>query len=400
MNTPAEQAEVKEVNKAWFYFVLSLAILSTQTAIVMVPALLVEIATDLDVSVAVSGQLNTVSFAALAVSIVAAGPLADSFGRRRVALAGTLMVLISVLGSAFTPNIEVFLALRVLSGLGGGTIPPTSVGVVSDVISPARRAQAVGGIMGTVVLTSAISVPLVALVADLWGWRFTFVLAGLLLAVALLLAWVWYPRDSRDRSRDLVFFARYRSLLSMSFFRVAVAVIVTQRLAYWGLISFFAAHLIQAYDLSVGFVALPLLIAAGAQVIGSYAAGFVAARSYRVWLMGITTATGGVCVFLFFAVDFGLWTAVALGTAGSGLLSILAPVMVAATTEYSGDSKATGASTIGVGNFVGGVLGAGLSGALLAGVGYAGIGYLCLALTSGTALLIAVFAKQLRVNVG
>ena len=400
MNTQAEPAGVKEVNKAWFYFVLSLAILSTQTAILMVPALLVEIATDLDVSVAVSGQLNTASFAASAVSIVAVGPLADSFGRRPVALAGVLMVLISVLGSAFAPNMEVFLALRVLGGLGGGTIPPTSVGVVSDVISPARRAQAVGGIMGTVVLTSAISVPLVALFADLWGWRSTFLLVGLLLAVALLLAWVWYPRDSRERSRDLVFFARYWSLLSLSFFRVAVTVIVTQRLAYWGLISFSAAYLIQAYDLSVGFVALPLLIAAAAQVIGSYAAGFMAARSYRVWLMGITTAAGGVCVFLFFAVDFGLWTAVALLTLGSGLLSILAPVMVAATTEYSGDSKATGTSIIGVGNFVGGVLGAGLSGALLAWVGYEGIGYLCLALTTGTALIIAVFARQLRVNTG
>ncbi len=400
MTTQAAQAEGKEVNKAWFYFVLSLTILSTQTAIVMVPALLVEIATDFDVSVAVSGQLNTASFAALAVSIVAVGPLADSFGRRPVALVGVLMVLVSMLGSAFAPNMEIFLAVRVLGGLGGGTIPPTSVGVVSDVISPARRAQAVGGIMGTVVLTSAITVPLVALFADWWGWRFTFVLASLLLATALLLGWFWYPRDSRERSRDLVFFARYWSLLSMGFFRVALTVIVTQRLAYWGLISFFAAYLIQAYDLSVGFVALPLLIAAAAQVIGSYAAGFVATRSYRVVLMAVTTAAGGVCGFLFFAVDFGLWPAVGMATAAAGLLSVLAPVMVAATTEYSGDSKATGASTIGVGNFVGGVLGAGLSGALLASVGYEGIGYLCLALTVGSALLLAVFARQLRVNTG
>ena len=175
---------------------------------------------------------------------------------------------------------------------------------------------------------------------------------------------------------------------------------MTQRLAYWGLISFMAAYLIQAYDLSVGFVALPLLIAGAAQVIGSYAAGFVATRGYRVALMAVTTAVGGACVFLFFAFDFGLWPAVALGTAGSGLLSVLAPVMVAATTEYSGESKATGASTIGVGNFVGGVLGAGLAGALLAIVGYEGIGYLCLALTTGSALLLAVFARQLRVNTG
>ena len=400
MNTQAIPAQDKEINKGWFYFVLSLAILSTQTGILMVPALLVEIANEFDVSVAVSGQLNTATFAALAVSIIAVGPLADSFGRRPVALAGVLLMLVSVLGSVFAPNMETLMALRVLGGLGGGAIPPTSVGVVSDVISPARRAQAVGGIMGTVVLTSAVSVPLVALFADLGGWRFTFLLASLLLAVAFLLCWVWYPKDSRERVRDLVFFARYWSLLSMNFFRVAVAVLLAQRLAYWGLISFLAAYLIQAYDLSVGFVALPLLISAVGQVIGSYAAGFVAARSYRVALMAVTTAAGGACGFLFFAVDFGLWPAVALATAASGLLSVLAPVMVAATTEYSGESKATGASVIGVANFVGGMLGAGLSGALLNFTGYSGIGYLCLALTIGSTLLLTVFARQLRVGSG
>ena len=116
--------------------------------------------------------------------------------------------------------------------------------------------------------------------------------------------------------------------------------------------------------------------------------------------MTITTAAGGVCSFLFFAVDFGLWPAVGLATAGSGLLSILAPVMVAATTEYSGESKATGASTIGVGNFVGGMLGAGFSGALLASMGYEGIGYLCLALTAASVLTLVVFGRQLRVNTG
>ena len=400
MTTQTAQAEGKEVNKAWFYFILSLAILTTQTAILMVPALLVEIAEDLEVSVAVAGQLNTATFAALAVSIVAVGPLADSFGRRPVALAGVLLVTVSVVASYFATNLEVFLALRVLAGLGGGTIPPTSVGVVSDVISPARRPQAVGGIMGTVVLTSAVTIPLVALFADWWGWRFSFLLAGFLLAGAFLLNWVWYPRDNRERVRNLVFFARYGSLISMNFFRVAVSLLLTQRLAYWGVVSFLAARLIQSYDLSLEFVAIPLLISAVGQVVGTYAAGFVAAKSYRVALVTVTTTLGGVCSFLFFVVDFGLWPAVALATAGTGLLSILAPVMVAATTEYSGESKATGASVIGVANFLGGVLGAGLSGALLASTGYAGIGYLCLALTIGSALVATVFARQLRVGSG
>ena len=93
-------------------------------------------------------------------------------------------------------------------------------------------------------------IPLVPVFANWWG--ITFVLVGLLLATTFLLNWVWYPWDSRERVRDLVIFARYWSLLPVNFFRVAVVAIVTQRIAYWGMLSFFAAYLIQAYDLARG----------------------------------------------------------------------------------------------------------------------------------------------------
>ena len=174
-----------------------------------------------------------------------------------MALAGLLVLSVSVLASAFAPNIEVLLALRVLAGLGGGTIPPNVVAAVSDVISPARRAQAVSALLAIQGLASAISVPMVAVLADLGSWRLAFLVAGLLLTTVFLASWFWFPQDSRERVRNWVFFSRYRSLLSLRFFRVALAVSLTQRTAFWGMVSFFAAYLIHTYDVSVGFVALP-----------------------------------------------------------------------------------------------------------------------------------------------
>ena len=394
------QAQGKEVNKALFYLALCLIIFGTMTGVMMVPALLVQIAEEFEVSVAVAGQLATATFAAWAVSIVAVGPLADSIGRRSLALAGAFLMVASLLASAFAPNIEVMMALRVLAGLGGGAIPPTSIGVISDVISQARRAQAIGGIASTLVLTSAISIPLMALFADWWGWRFNFILAGLFLAAAWVLNWILYPRDSRERLRGFVFFSRYWSLLSLSYFRIALLVNVTQRMGYWSLLSFFAAHLIQTYEVSMGFVALPLAISAWGQVAGSYTAGILATKSYRVALVALTSAAGGVCALVFFAFDIGLWPAVAVATVGSGLLSVTTPVLLAGSTEYSGESKATGASLIGFSNQSGGVFGAGLSGLLLAALGYPGIGYLCIAFTIACAVVATLFARQLRVGTG
>ena len=386
--------------KAWFFTVLALAVFATLTAVQIVPPLLVEIASDLEISVAVASQLATATFAAWGVSVISVGPLSDSFGRRPVALAGLLVLTVSVLASAFAPNIEVLLALRILTGLGGGTIPPNSVAVVSDVFSPERRAQAVGGVLAINALTSAVSVPMVALLTDWGGWRLAFMVAGLLLASAFSMCWLWFPRDSRERVGSFVFFSRYRPLLSLRFFRVAVPLSLAQRASFWTFVSFSAAYLIHTYGLTVGFVALPLAIAAIGQVTGSYSVGFLATPSNRAALIAVTSTAGGICAFLFFAVDLQFWVAVAVATVGSCFLSMPIPVLLTASTEYSGESRATGAGILGLSNQGGGMIGAAIAGALLANTGYAGIGYLCLGVSVLGALMTSLFGRQFRESPG
>ena len=235
---------------------------AAQTAVLVIPPLLVDIAAEFHISVALAGQLGTATFAAWAVSVLSSGPLSDSFGRRPVALGGLLVLTVSVVGSAFASNLATLLALRVLTGLGGGMLPANSVGAVSDVISPANRARAVGALVAVTVVPPAISIPVIALLADWQDWRFAFLMAGLLLAAALVTNLLWFPSDTRERVRNLVVFSSYWSLLSLRFFRVAVAASLTQRIAFWGMVSYFAAYLNDTYDLSVGYVALPLAITA------------------------------------------------------------------------------------------------------------------------------------------
>ena len=186
----------------------------------------------------------------------------------------------------------------------------------------------------------------------------------------------------------------------MRFFRVAVAVNLTQRIAFRGTISFFAAYLIHTYDLSIGFVALPLAIAAIGQTVGSYSASFVANRRFRGAFIAGSTAAGGVCGFLLFTANLGLWVSVGLAAVATGLLSMTFPILVSASTEYSGESKATGVGLMGFSNQAGGALGAGIAGALLASTGYVGIGYMCLGVTIVSALLTGFFGRRFGETAG
>ena len=392
------QVRAREVNKPLFLAGLFVAVFGAMNSTLMITALLVEISDDMQVSVAAAGQLATATFAAWGVSVISVGPLSDSFGRRPIALTGMLLITGSLIGGAFAPNFETLLALRVLTGLGGGMMPPSLVGAISDVISPERRARAIGALLAVGMLATVVGVPGVALSADWSGWQFAFVVSGLLTAAGFVACWFWLPKDSGERARDLVIFSRYWTLIRLGFFQVALTVNLAHRIAFWAIVSFFAAYMIHTYDVSLRFVALPLLTIAIGQVLGTYAGGVVAGSRHRPVLIAVLCAAGGACGFLFFAVDLQLWVAVAVATLATGLLSVSFPALVAASTEHSGESKSTGVGMMGLTNQLGGVFGAAISGGLLASTGYQGIAYLCIGATVVSVLAAVLFSRQLRLG--
>ncbi|MCH8893959.1 MAG: MFS transporter [Chloroflexi bacterium] len=384
------------MKQARFLAAVAVGLFATQSSGFMLAPLLVAVATEFDTSVAVAGQLATVTFAAWAVSVVSVGPLSDSIGRRPVALTGLSLLSIGVLASALAPNLGTLMALRAVTGLGAGMIPPNSMAAVADSVPPARRAQTVGGLMAFATLSSVIGVPLVAVLAESGGWRLPFLATGSLLAACTVLNWFWFPKSEGTGLRSFSFFPRYRALLSIPIFRAALAVNFAQRMAFFGLFSYLAAYLIDVYGLSVGAVALPLAFVGIGTVIGSYIGGPVANRKDRMPLIAASSVAGGVAALLLFSIDMPLWAVVAIATGSVALLSVGWPVVITLSTEISGQSRATGIGLLGVSNQSGGVGGAALGGVLLAASGFPGIGYLSLGAVLGSAVIIVLFMRESR----
>ncbi len=382
------------MNQFRFLAAVAVGLFTTMTASLMLVPLLVAIATEFDTSVAVAGQLATATFAAWAVSVVSVGPMSDSFGRRPVALTGLSLLAIGVLASAFAPNLGTLMALRVVTGIGGGMIPPNSLAAVADSVSPARRAQAVGALMAFTSLSSVIAVPLVAVVADSGGWRLPFLVIGSLLAACALLNWFWFPKSDGAGIRSFSFFSRYRTLLAIPIFRAALTVNFAQRIAYFALFSYLATYLIDTYDMNVGAVALPMAFVGIGTVTGSYIGGPVANRKDRMPLIAASAVAGGLAALLLFSIDVPLWAAVAIATGAIALLSVGFPVLLTFSTEVSSQSRATGVGLLGFSNQSGGVGGAALGGVLLAASGFPGVGYLCLGAVAFSALVIGLFMRQ------
>ncbi|GAA5153928.1 MFS transporter [Amycolatopsis dongchuanensis] len=134
------------------------------------------------------GLVATANLIGMAVGAVVWGTVADRIGRKR-AFSVTLLVfaLFSVLG-ALSPNVEVFLLLRFLAGVGLGGCIPVDYAIVSEFAPRRHRGRVLSAMDGWwPVGTTLAAVTATLLVPVSGNWRWMLVL---MILPALLLVWV------------------------------------------------------------------------------------------------------------------------------------------------------------------------------------------------------------------
>ena len=85
---------------------------------------------------------------AFAALIVAAGRVADVFGRRRCLLTGAIVFAIASLLCGIAPTLSVLVIGRVLQGAGGALMLPAGMAIISNVYNAEKRAVALGTLVG------------------------------------------------------------------------------------------------------------------------------------------------------------------------------------------------------------------------------------------------------------
>jgi len=129
-----------------------------------------------------------------------AGPLADKFGRKPVALVGVSLYGIASLGAYFAPNFNTMLVARAVQGFGACATFVVAFAIVRDRFGSERSGQMITYLNGIVCFIPALAPILGAWLTIQFGWRMNFLfLAGfafLGLIVTLLLFKETRPADS------------------------------------------------------------------------------------------------------------------------------------------------------------------------------------------------------------
>ena len=389
-----ETTSLSAANQARTFSIIAAALFLNNTVALMLGPLLVDIAKEFDTSVAVAGQLTAATFLSWAIFTPLIGPFSDSFGRRLVALTGLALMAVCILGAAFAPNFIVLMVLLIGTGLGGAMIPPNSMAAISDAVSPEQKGRAIGAAQGIMQSAVVIGVPVVAVLASVANWRLPFLVVGGLLLATFACSWLWYPKGPATGPRSFSYLSRFKKLGSIPVFRVGMLANFSQRIAFYAIIGYIAAYLIDTYGMSVGETALPLAVVGSGAVIGSLWGGVIASHPKRLNFVAGTALAGGAAVTIVFAIDPSIWATVAIAFGAVCVLSIGWPVFITFATDVAGQSRATGIGMMGASNRMGGVIGSAMGGAFLAIGGFSAIGVFCLAAVVFSSLVMRLAMRE------
>jgi EmrB/QacA subfamily drug resistance transporter len=152
------------------------------------------------------GWVPTAYLLAAAMFLVPFGRIADTYGRKRVFLAGMAFHTVSSILCAAAPSAALLIAFRIAQGIGGAMIFSTSIAIVTSVFPAGERGRALGLATAATYLGLSLGPVLGGLLTQHLGWRSIF-LATVplgLLGVALIL-WKLHGEwaDSRGEQFDL-----------------------------------------------------------------------------------------------------------------------------------------------------------------------------------------------------
>jgi MFS transporter, DHA1 family, inner membrane transport protein len=158
---------------------------------VLAPAgMLIELSSDLGVTVRVAGLLVTFGAAMMCVGSPLTAWLTSRIERRTLLTATLAVLALTNAASALAPDCMTLLVIRIIMLAVGALYTPQAAGTAALIVSPEKRGSTIAYVFLGWSLAAAIGLPLITFIASRYGWRAVYSGIGAIGALGfLLLAW-------------------------------------------------------------------------------------------------------------------------------------------------------------------------------------------------------------------
>ncbi len=267
-------------------------------------------------------------------------------------------------------------------------LPPTIMAALADNLPPQKLGKAVGFVVASSWVGVALGVPAVALLGYIGGWRLPFYITGGLSLALWVMLYLSLPSGQRRLGQSIDLINRFKVIGRQSASWYVLIANTTQAAALVGLMTYFAAYMIESYGWDEAKTAPGLALLGVGAVIGSFVGGFISGRARRLEWLAVISLAGGAVTGLLFVLDVSAWIVVAMAFVASVLVSVSMPVLMTMIMHLAGQSRGTAGGMFSTSNQFGGVVGASVGGLMLSLGGFPAVGllYLVAAVLSASVL--------------
>jgi MFS family permease len=261
---------------------------------------------------------------------------ADRGHRPRIIALAVLLWSGFTIACGMARNFPQLLLGRVGVGIGEAGLTPAANSLIVDYVPPERRASSLAIYYLGVPIGTLAGMALGGLIADAYGWRAAFFLAGVpgLILAPCLLFFLREPRTFLERRHDVVRMgpaATVRTLWKIRTYRLVVMATALQAAVGYGFGPFLASFFVRNHGAEIGalasltgvgvsgFLGMALGLSTGlAGAIGVWLGGFLADRYGRddprayVTVPALAAAAALPCYALIFTVDSGIFALICL----------------------------------------------------------------------------------------
>ena len=153
-----------------------------------------------------------------AISLPFAGYWSDKVGRRHSLMTGGLITCVGLIATAFVQSLEFLLIARAFTAVGYGIVFISAQGYVSDTTNDSNRTKGMATFLSSFFSGSLCGAAIGGILAEKLGYSETFMLAGLLATLSVLLVYVFFEKTNTGNSSKPVKLKDFKLLLSNKYF--------------------------------------------------------------------------------------------------------------------------------------------------------------------------------------
>jgi predicted MFS family arabinose efflux permease len=181
-------------------FALWLLVFSSGSQVMLIAPIFPRMREQLGLAESALGPLVAADAIMLGLVALAAGPISDRIGRRRILLIGGGLMAIALACHALAFDYTSLLIVRAAAGAAGGVLSGAAVAYVGDYFPYNQRGWANGWVMTGMAFGQIIGIPAGTVLAAHFGFRTPYLGFALIAFATFVLVWRVVPQPAVDRS--------------------------------------------------------------------------------------------------------------------------------------------------------------------------------------------------------